>query len=236
VPPSVLVDTARILRDARSAAAAALAALERTRRLAGDTEPERAPAKVVAKGPASADARQVCVCDDADALATALRRLAGATRASQILVQEFVPHLFELRVCLLNEKVQQFLYTTFGGGLTEDGRLRELRIMSREAAIREFLEGNEGLMDQVENRAERTMVPLWLDVLRASSAGHARPIPSLRIDFLVARYRTGNSASWRPKLTTNELTEAGFSFLRWKEGASQVFKELAVLCYNAAAE
>eukprot|EP00756_Hemistasia_phaeocysticola_P010125 Hpha_TRINITY_DN14994_c0_g1::TRINITY_DN14994_c0_g1_i2::g.144637::m.144637 len=145
--------------------------------------------------------------------------------ADSALVQEFVPHDCEIRVYCIHGKPVKMLYTKFQG-ISDTGSPQGFRSLDKAGAAKEWFKGDDALLDRVEDRLRKEMVPLWLRWLLTESS----EVPSaVRMDFFVQSKGSG----CEPVIMIGELTEQGASTLGWDEGPEVTFDAVIDVCTGA---
>ena len=241
VPPTTLVNRAAVASDPRHAASGAMAALERIRASAsargcnGDA-PARSSVHPLAGTPGirlgvaklghAWETKQVRVFVGEAQLAAALKELCKARgcEATSVIVQDFIPNDFEMRVYVIRGVIRHTIFSSFGG-FNEDGLAYNFVQKSRVAAVSDWLCADERAMERAERRAAK-LVERWLAWLSCLASAHGAP-PAIRMDFLVRRTAPG-----RAKVYTLELTELGFSLLGWYQGPRLVLSALLESCFD----
>lgn len=216
LPATTLVNRGAAVRDPSRAAASAVSALAKLR-----TEGTPPPGMGVVKLGFSWEAVHVRTFTSTAELAAVLEALAckDGCEAPCLLVQDWVPNAFEMRVYLVRGRPAHVAYSDFGWeGCGFMGKPYDFEQKARAAVISDWLDDDEAAMAHAEEQARHLAVHVWARWLRAISS---EPIPALRVDFLV-----GHAAPGRATVRSLELTELGFCMLGWKEGPRLVMGAL----------
>ena len=234
VPPCTVVNRASIVADPKRAAATVQSALEAIRKLryAKKSEPAgMAPAvggneqrRGVAKLGYAWEAAHVVIWRGTAQLEAALLRLSQQYNCTDatVLVQDYAPNDFEMRVFVLRGELVKIAYTNFARR-DPDGYCRDFLKYARAKAITEWFEGDEPAMGKAERKVH-ALVARWLVWLRCRSCEMP---PAMRMDFLIRRTAPGDV-----DVHTLELTELGFSMLGWDDGPKLVFGALLESCFE----
>ena len=143
---------------------------------------------------------------------------------SPLLVQDFVPNNFELRVYVVRGEQSHVVYSDFDvescSPLVKPDRFEQ---KTRSCAVADWLDGDESAMLDAETQVAG-LVSCWLRWLRAMSSD---PVPAIRMDFLVHHLAVGEV-----QVHSLELTELGFSLLGWRAGPQVVMEALVASCFD----
>jgi len=219
LPPTTLVNRSLVLRDPERAAAGTCTALAQLRPSGAPS-----PGMGVVKLGYSWEAIHVRTYTSEGELAAVLSAFARqeGCEAPALLVQDFVPNTFEMRVYVLRGEAAHTAYSDFdweGCGFT--GKPFDFEQKLRAEAVADWLDGDEAAMVEAEEQV-RVLVARWARWLRTLSS---EPIPAIRMDFLVRHAAPGSA-----HVHSLELTELGFCMLGWKGGPCAVMSALLESC------
>ena len=209
LPLTTRAATALIVRDAPTAARAALRALHALR--PPGSEPV---AEGVVKLGYSWEAMDVRAFTGPAQLAQQMAELVlqSGCEADYVFVQERVATDLEMRLMVVDGAVRHTLFSRFGrvrGHVFADFEW----LTDRDAVATAWLDGDRAALAHAERVAQR-LVGRWVHWLRTEGADAA---PGFRLDLLVCRVGPG-----RARVYTGELGELGFSMLSWDAGPKVV--------------
>mmetsp|Transcript_63435 Transcript_63435/g.137326 ORF Transcript_63435/g.137326 Transcript_63435/m.137326 type:complete len:691 (+) Transcript_63435:53-2125(+) len=240
VPPTVALPRMFVERDAKEAAENGLHALNLVRRqqaaLRGEPVPEGGIVKGVAKLGFSWEALDVKFWEGKQGLADALVSLTQAIEISQeltgqphdlesIIVQEYMPHDLELRIYVVEGKVEASIYTKFCRikDNQEFGDFKEL--FDQGEAASSWMGGDLEALQDGERQA-REITQHWMSWVQAQTC---QMPPAIRYDYFIGRQagKTGKAFVW-----TLEICELGFSMLGEKTLPKKVFTAMLRNCMS----
>lgn len=237
VPPTVALP--RMLVEQNCALAAdrgmnALLAVKQRQAAMQKVQPVKGPIeKGVVKLGFSWEALDVKLWEHRDGLQDALRQLAQVIEISQeltgqphdceaIILQEYVVHDLELRVYVVEGKVEALIYTKFCKvkDNNEFGDFQQL--FSRNEAARQWMGGDFAALEDGERQC-REVTDHWLGWLEAQACEMP---PAIRFDYFVVRdAKKGKAVVW-----TLEICELGFSMLGETKLPKKVFAAMLRSC------
>mmetsp|Transcript_49572 Transcript_49572/g.118054 ORF Transcript_49572/g.118054 Transcript_49572/m.118054 type:complete len:734 (+) Transcript_49572:71-2272(+) len=241
VPPTVGVPRMLVERSCSSAADRALASLNNVRQqqalLRNEPIPQGEITKGVAKLGFSWEALDVKFWEGRDGLERALHALTQKIEISQeytgqphdlefIIVQEYVVHNLELRIYVVDGKVECKIYTKFCRikENLEFGDFEEL--FTKDDAARQWMGGDAAALDDGEKQCEE-ITKHWLAWVQAQLCELP---PAIRFDFFIGRGKQpGKAQVW-----TLEICELGFSMLGEKTLPSKVFAAMLRSCLRGS--
>eukprot|EP00927_Polykrikos_kofoidii_P019899 TRINITY_DN19331_c0_g1_i1.p1 TRINITY_DN19331_c0_g1~~TRINITY_DN19331_c0_g1_i1.p1 ORF type:complete len:580 (-),score=89.20 TRINITY_DN19331_c0_g1_i1:59-1798(-) len=237
VPPTVAVPRMLIERDSADAAAKAIATLNLVKKQQAKMRGEGPPAGVqkgVAKLGFSWEALDVKFWSHKDKLAGTLDELSNTIKISDeftaqphdceaLLVQEYVPHDFELRMYAVDGKVVGTIFTKFCK-IKENQEFGDFeQKFTRQEAAKSWMAGDQEAAEEGEQQCQE-LTEHWLAWLQTQSC----EVPSaVRFDYFVSRdgKRRGKAVVW-----TLEICELGFSMLGHQHLPQKVFAAMLRSC------
>lgn len=242
VPPTVAVPRSLIEAEdgCKKAAALALASLQGAKRqqaiLRGEAVPETGASieKGVLKLGFSWEALDVKFFKGQEGLETALHDLTQTISISDeltgqphdcesLILQEYIPHDFELRVYTVEGKVEATIFTKFCS-IKDNNEFGEFKQLStKEEASKQWMGGDSAACDDGERQCLE-LTNHWLAWLRTQTC---EVIPAIRFDFFVGRTENqpGKATVW-----TLEICELGFSMLAHRDLPKKVFDAILRSC------
>lgn len=140
-----------------------------------------------------------------------------------LLVQEYIPHDFELRIYTVEGKVEANIYTKFCSikPNREFGDFQQLS--SKEQAATEWMKGDSAALEDGERQCLE-LTNHWLAWLRTQAC---EVPPAIRFDYFVGRTtgQAGKATVW-----TLEICELGFSMLAHRQLPQKVFDAMLRSC------
>lgn len=237
VPPTIAMPRMLVEQGCDVAAKKGLAALTHVRNQQAKLRNESLPSEPITKGVAklgfSWEALDVKFWEQEKGLEDALYQLTQTIEISQeitgqphdleaIIVQEYCKHDLELRLYVVEGKVETSIYTKFCRikENLEFGDFKEL--FDRKEAARQWM-GNDLAALQDGERQCRDIAMEWLVWVEAQIS---EPPPAIRFDFFVGRAATAGQAT----VWTLEICELGFSMLGAKDLPAKVFRAMLRSC------
>lgn len=240
VPPTVAVPRMLIEHNCSKAASRALEALHLVKSQQASLRGEAAQGDtIISKGVAklgySWEALDVKFWQGDEGLAEMLSQLTQAIEISQemtgqphdcesLLVQEYIPHDFELRMYTVEGQITDCIYTKFCSIKTnqEFGDFKQL--FSGSEVTSQWMHGDSAAMADADRQC-RNLTAHWLAWARAQSCEIP---PGLRFDYFVKRGpQPGRATVW-----TLEICELGFSMLNHKHLPAKVFEAMLRSCMS----
>jgi len=233
VPPTIAMPRMLIERGCAFAAKKGMLALQSVKnqqaKLRNETKPVAPITKGVAKLGYSWEALDVKFWEEENGLKEAIYQLTQTIEISQeitgqphdlesIIIQEYCKHDLELRLYVVEGKVESAIYTKFCRikENLEFGDFKEL-FDSKEAA-KQWM-GNDTLALQDGERQCREITDQWLVWVEAQLSEQP---PAIRFDFFVGRTGIAGQA----QVWTLEICELGFSMLGAKDLPQKVFRAM----------
>ncbi|EER17771.1 hypothetical protein Pmar_PMAR023701 [Perkinsus marinus ATCC 50983] len=190
------------------------------------------PRGAIAKLGYSWEAADVRTCDNIGELSYQMLDLfeQKGCKVDSVFVQQRVPVDLELRMFVVNGKVERILYTRFravnSAGLFIDF---EHETKTVEAA-KKWFRGDVPRMQEVERICFHIIDQFykWMDTESVYGS------PANRFDFLVGYDRDDGTSG--PSVYLGEVGELGFSMVDFPEGPRKVFKEVGIRCLKTTQE
>jgi len=237
VPPTVAVPRMLVERNGAIAADRGLNALLSVKQRQAAMWNEQSPKGPIEKGVVklgfSWEALDVKLWEGRDGLQDALKQLAQVIEISQeltgqphdceaIILQEYVEHDLELRVYVVEGKVEAHIYTKFCQ-IKENNEFGDFRqLSSRSEAARQWMGGDAAALEDGERQCHE-VTDHWLGWLQAQACEIP---PAIRFDYFVVRDKQKGKA----KVWTLEICELGFSMLGETKLPKKVFAAMLRSC------
>jgi len=242
VPPTVAVPRMLIEQSCAGAAERALKSLQLVKEqqaiLRGEAVPDGPIEKGVAKLSFSWEALDVKCWTGKSGLQDALSQLTQSIEISKeltgqphdcevLLVQEFMQHDLELRLYVVDGRIEGSVFTKFCC-IKENLEFGDFKqSFSKAEAARNWMGGDMATMDDGERQC-RELTEHWLAWIQAQSCEMP---PAIRFDYFVGRTSTpGRASVW-----TLEICELGFSMLAHKQLPEKVFAAMLASCLRSPA-
>jgi len=236
LPAATLVSKGSIVTDAKRAARQALAVLRYIRsanplpaRVDGQSSPSEINRDGITKGVVklgfSWEARFVSIFNDEADLAHKLGTLIDQPGcwSSHCIVQEWVDFEFEMRLYFLppvdwdpaSDLQPTKVECNAWSGSMENGQRRSFHKLTRESILSKYWEDDAEALDAAQQEA--TVISQFL--LRWLRLVDARPVPMIRLDFMLHRCGPGIA-----RVFFGEYCEMGACCLGWKDGPPTIWR------------
>eukprot|EP00451_Oxyrrhis_marina_P029141 CAMPEP_0204374006 /NCGR_PEP_ID=MMETSP0469-20131031/48402_1 /ASSEMBLY_ACC=CAM_ASM_000384 /TAXON_ID=2969 /ORGANISM="Oxyrrhis marina" /LENGTH=552 /DNA_ID=CAMNT_0051364541 /DNA_START=1 /DNA_END=1659 /DNA_ORIENTATION=- len=226
LPSTVALNTATLRTDLSRAATRVLETLQRVKeQQAGSKQPPIT--KGVVKLGYSWEALDVKFFDGHEGLMQTLDEIGNAVYIDDylcgqahsndaLLVQEYIPNDLELRLYVVENKVEELMYTKFEK-INSDNDFKEFREIPKQECIDEWLEGDAEALANAQNQCMEA-IDHYMAYLEGQTC---EQVPAVRFDFFIKRTGPGTAM-----IRIGEICEVGFSMFGASDLPGKVFGAL----------